>query len=363
MRNPEAVNWLNVLKIAGAFVAFIIGSGFATGQESMQFFAAYGFRGILGSIVAAVALVYACWSLMLSGRNHGLTRNEDVFRHYCGTHIGVFLTWYTMVFIIAVHAIMLAGAGAVLNQAYGVPTLLGSVVMALISMTTLLLGLNKILDVMGLVGPLIILLTIVVALLTLYEHSPALAAGNEMVPDLQILKASPHWLFSAMLYAGLIMPGLASFMPAVGATAGNDREVAYPSVLGPLLLMGAMILVVLAMLTSIEQTYQAEVPVLVLAANALPVYGAIFAVIIFLGIYTTATPLLWTVCARFSEEATLKYKVLVVCLTLVGLVGGTLLPFGKLVNLIYPTVGYAGLLFLLCAVITDTRSLLRSRDQ
>ena len=33
----ESVNWITVLKYAGAFVAFMIGSGFATGQEVMQF--------------------------------------------------------------------------------------------------------------------------------------------------------------------------------------------------------------------------------------------------------------------------------------------------------------------------------------
>ena len=38
----NAVNFLTVLKTAGAFIAFLIGSGFATGQEIMQFFVAYG---------------------------------------------------------------------------------------------------------------------------------------------------------------------------------------------------------------------------------------------------------------------------------------------------------------------------------
>ncbi len=32
------ISILNVMKFAGAFIAFIIGSGFATGQEIMQFF-------------------------------------------------------------------------------------------------------------------------------------------------------------------------------------------------------------------------------------------------------------------------------------------------------------------------------------
>ena len=100
-----------------------------------------------------------------------------------------------------------------------------------------------------------------------------------------------------------------------------------------------------------------------LASDVMPLYGLIFAVVIFLGIYSTATPLMWTVCERFSEEGSARYCYLVVGLTLVGYFGGMLLPFGELVNLIYPTVGYAGLLFLVCAILKDLRTAVSLRQQ
>jgi uncharacterized membrane protein YkvI len=337
-------------------MAFLIGSGFATGQEAMQFFAAYGFKGVLGALISVILFFYSCVTLMKAGKRFGLRRNEDVFRHFCGPYIGVFLTWYTMIFIVAVHAIMLAGAGATLHQAYGLPPLVGSGLMALLSMVTLLMGLNKILDVMGLVGPLIVVLTIGIAAMSLLENASGLAAGANQVVQLDILKASPHWLFSGLLYVGLTLPGLASFLPAVGATAGSEREITAASVLGPVLYIGAMIAVILALLASIGEVYQAQIPIMSLATGVLPAYGSIFAIIIFLGIYTTVTPLLWTVCSRFTQERTRSYQVLVVSLTAVGLLGGAVLPFGRLVNLIYPTVGYAGLLFLSCVLFTDLKS-------
>jgi len=46
---------------------------------------------------------------------------------------------------------------------------------------------------------------------------------------------------------------------------------------------------------------------------------------------------------------------LVVALTSVGYFGGMLLPFDRLVNLIYPTVGYTGMAFLIFAVTKDLR--------
>lgn len=32
-------SWKNVIKLSGAYIAYLIGSGFATGQEVMQYFA------------------------------------------------------------------------------------------------------------------------------------------------------------------------------------------------------------------------------------------------------------------------------------------------------------------------------------
>lgn len=51
------VNKKNVINIAGAYIAFLIGSGFATGQEVLQYFTSYGYMGIIGALLT---LVYFC---------------------------------------------------------------------------------------------------------------------------------------------------------------------------------------------------------------------------------------------------------------------------------------------------------------
>ena len=48
------VNIKTVISFAGAYVATVIGSGFATGQEILQFFTFYGYAGIIGGIISMV---------------------------------------------------------------------------------------------------------------------------------------------------------------------------------------------------------------------------------------------------------------------------------------------------------------------
>src|SRR5258707_9215767 len=47
-----------VSRIAGAFVGVIVGAGFASGQEILQFFAGFGAIGLAGCLVAAQAFVF-----------------------------------------------------------------------------------------------------------------------------------------------------------------------------------------------------------------------------------------------------------------------------------------------------------------
>lgn len=343
-------------------MALLIGSGFASGQEIMQFFVASGLLGVLGALIVMVFFVYLCNTFLRAGKELGLKRNEDVFKHYCGNILGSFFTWYTMTFIIGIYAIMISGAGATLHQYYGLPQIAGSSAMALLSMATLLLGLNRIVDFIAPIGPVIIATTLFIALAVLIKYPGGISRGNEIIPSLNLLSASPHWALSGLLYVGLSILGLASFLPAMGTTIKKSRDIAYIALLGPVFFSTGLILVSLALISQVTEINGQMIPVLTLANSVLPIYGAIFAIIIFLGIYSTATPLLWTVCARFAEDGTPRYRVLVIALTCVGFFGGMVLPFDKLVNLIYPTMGYAGIAFLIFVISKDLRAVLAKRN-
>ncbi len=66
MKNGE-VRPGHVIIFAGAFIAFLVGSGFATGQEIMQYFVSYGFMGIAGAVVVFVLFLYVGVSFITVG--------------------------------------------------------------------------------------------------------------------------------------------------------------------------------------------------------------------------------------------------------------------------------------------------------
>ena len=70
----------NVIKYAGAFIAFMIGSGFATGQEIMQFFTSYGIYSLGGIIISMVLFSYMGSVLMGFGYKHKDNANINAFQ-------------------------------------------------------------------------------------------------------------------------------------------------------------------------------------------------------------------------------------------------------------------------------------------
>ena len=66
----QKVDFKNVIKMAGAFAAYLIGSGFATGQEILQFFASYGIQGLWGVLI--IAILFAIFGFVVMVKGHQL---------------------------------------------------------------------------------------------------------------------------------------------------------------------------------------------------------------------------------------------------------------------------------------------------
>ncbi|MDD7183921.1 MAG: hypothetical protein PUH46_09635, partial [Peptostreptococcus porci] len=56
MKKDYSIN--KIMVFAGSYVATIIGSGFATGQEIMQFFSFYGLAGLMGAVVSLIIFAF-----------------------------------------------------------------------------------------------------------------------------------------------------------------------------------------------------------------------------------------------------------------------------------------------------------------
>ena len=70
----------NIIAIAMSFVGLLVGAGFATGQEVVQYFTAFGSWGIPGLIIAALIMTLAGTVFLQLGSYFHASEHNTVFR-------------------------------------------------------------------------------------------------------------------------------------------------------------------------------------------------------------------------------------------------------------------------------------------
>ena len=73
-----------MLQIGGAVVGTLVGSGFASGQEVMQYFTAYGIPGVWGAVLTMALFALMCAAVTYYGWKFAKSEHFSAFRHYCG---------------------------------------------------------------------------------------------------------------------------------------------------------------------------------------------------------------------------------------------------------------------------------------
>lgn len=367
-----AVNWKRVLILAGAVIAFTIGSGFATGQEIIQYFTAYGWQSLLVILVFAVAFLYYNFNFAKAGAEEKFEHGNDVYKYYCGKYIGTFYDYYSTIFCYMSFWVMIGGAASTLNQEYGLPTWAGAVILTVLTVITVVGGLNSLVDAIGVVGPIIVVLCIFIGLVTCINDGSHIGEGLEVIrtgayagaaEGETIKNAGANWLISGLSYAGFVLLWFASFTAALGSK-NKKKDLNYGIIGGTIAVCVAIALISFGQIANINtpleggSTYvwNADIPNLILAMKIWKPFSAIFAIVVFAGIYTTAVPLLYNPASRFAKEGTPKFKILTLILAVIGLLVGLFLPFRTLVNVIYVLNGYVGailIIFMLKKNITD----------
>jgi len=351
-KHTSTTNWGLVFVMAGAMTATLIGSGFATGQEIMQYFIAHEWTGILGVIATFLTVGFSSDAFFKVGlaSKENLDSPNDVFKVFAGDKIGGLYKYIALITLFLTYAVMVAGAGATIQQQFGLPVYIGSGFMYMTSALTVMLGMDKITNILGNIGPTIAVFAIVLGLLSLYANNGDLGQASGMVQNAvasgTIQAASGNWLVSALNYVGLIIMLNAGFIAQIGIQANNQTETKTAALLSSGIYALGIFILYMAFMGAFSLIAGTQVPTLTIANQLYPWLGYAFIVIILLAIYSTVVSMLWNVAASVTTDGTTYNKVATAVLGFVATAIGLFIPFDQLVNIVYVVAGYFGIIFL-----------------
>lgn len=350
----------NIIGISLSFVGLLVGAGFATGQEVVQYFTSFGGWAIPGIIVAAIVMTLAGTVFLQLGSYFHAREHNQVFRSIAHPVVSKLLDIAVILTLFCIGFVMLAGAGSNLEQQFGWPAWIGSLAMLILVMLAGMLDVDKVSKVIGYLTPTIIIAVIFAAIYTAFNMPDDVSATMEASAQLD----SPigHWLVSAVNYNGLALMLAVSMTLVIGGDNISPREAGWGGIVGGIIYAIMMALAGFALLMNAETVGDSDIPMLEMFNDISPVLGYIMVVVIFLMIFNTAIGMFYALGKRLSSGHEGRYKVIFLTACVLGF-GVSFVGFTTLMEYVYPVLGYMGMAMVAILVFAWVRSTSQIQDE
>ena len=354
------MSYKNVVGIALSFIGLLVGAGFATGQEVVQYFTSFGIPGMWGILVAGLVMTLAGTVFLQLGSYFHASEHNQVFRNITHPIISRILDVAVILTLFAVGFVMLAGAGSNMQQQFGWPAWVGSLLMLVLVLITGMFDVDKVSQVIGLLTPTIIIAVLFVGIYTLLHMPDNVDAA--ITASAAIESPIPFWLVSALNYNGLALILAVSMSLVIGGDNISPREAGVGGIVGGAVYAVLMAIAGFSLLMNAEKIGKSDIPMLTLVNNVHSTMGVIMAIIIYLMIFNTAIGMFYALGKRLSSGNEAKYRIIFIAGCLAGF-AVSFAGFKSLMQYVYPVLGYMGIVLVAILVIGWLRSLGKIKDE
>lgn len=354
------------LQIALAYMSVVIGGGFASGNEVIQFFTGYGLAGIAGSVVSAVLFAFLGMHIARISSVMQSASHKQVLYTLFGMKPGFAVDVILSFFLYGVGVVMLAGAGSTLAQQFGLAPLIGSALMTLLVIGTLCLNVKGIINLISAVMPFLLVMVLAITIYSIYTSTGTRVELEQAAAEAQVINFLgadvPNWALSGLLYASFNIAVGFPMLAVIGGLTKSPKAAALGGIVGGLGLGCLIILLNIGMFANMDRLLGVEIPTLQLAQEIHPWLAVLMSLALICMIYSTAVGMFFAFSARFAAPETSRFKVLSAIFAVVGL-GLSQVGFTKLVGTVYPMLGVVGLILIIAIAMSWLRTRNRSDEQ
>lgn len=334
---------ISTLKVAAVYMGTIVGAGFASGQEVLQFFSFFGITGIFGLIITSFMFVFFGLIILELGRRLNADSHREVIKYAGGRWLGNIIDGVITFFLFGALTAMAAGAGAIFEEQFGLPFILGSLIMVVATMLTVLVGISGVINAISFVVPVLLVSVLGISVAT-FITSPI--DFDRVTNWAQASRAAvPFWPLSAIVYVSYNLVLGVSVLAPLGKHVEDPKVLKRGALWGGIGLGIGALAINLTLLSKIPAVAGYEVPMVFIAAQFSPLIQIGYSIVLLAEVYTTAAGSLYGFAERITDQGKPLFKWLIIGTSVMAFAAGQF-GFSTLVRILYPAVGYAGLLML-----------------
>lgn len=330
-----------IFQIAVVFIGTIVGAGLASGQEITEFFTSYGVASFIGIIVCGIFYIAMGTIVSKISIKFRLNSYSDVIRVISPNILGKATGVITTLYLISSASIILAGSGALIHQFFGLPKIIGSLIMIIIAIFFLLRDTDGLIEVNSFIVPtLITTITLITVLYFLFCRD---MLSLDFITQFEPKKTGITK--STILYAGYNVLCCLGVLVPISNQTRKPKTMFYGIALGAIGLAFLSFAINLLLMINQPYIFEYEIPLLFVAQRFGSIVQALLLVVIWLEMFSTEVSDVYSISKTLEQVFKVNFKkgiFIVIAIALpISQIG-----FSKLIGKLYPFFGMLSLIFI-----------------
>lgn len=325
----------NIFKICFVIIGTIIGAGFASGKEIYTFFCIYGLNGLWGILISNGIIGLVIYLTFKIAINNNIKNYSDFISYLVGPNkiLNYTINNIMNIFLLISFVVMVSGFGAYFNQEFNIPAIGGSLIISVLTFFTFFKNINGIVKINTYLIPLLIFLIVLLGfkenIFSFSSHALPSASGFS-------------WLLKSILYASYNSIVLIPIIINLKNLISNKKQIKYIIGITLLFMIIMSVVIYIVLNLNILEIRNIEIPIVYIANKFGTFYKYLYGFVILIAIFTTAVSEGYSFLNNISKNKKqyFTYSVLICTLS----IAFSNIGFGKLLDILYPLLGYLGLL-------------------
>lgn len=337
------------LSIAMAYVGVVIGAGLSSGQDILQYFLSYGISGIIGVLGLSLMHIIFGKIIITIGCYFQSSNHQEVLEKIAHPVVNRLIDYSLVISSFIVGFVMFAGAGSNLSQQFNLPFWVGTLLCALLTIAVAFMNSKRITQVLGIFTPIIIVMILIVCGYTFIGKDYDFNTLNKIART--IPSPMPNVTMAVINYYSLCAISAVSMAFVLGGSVVRISVAEKGGLVGGAIIGFIITCAAVTLFANIDTVKDADIPMLQIVKNISPVFSFIYSLTIFALIFNTAFSLFYAFARRFAGRNRKKLRLIIVASVSAGFVL-SFCGFKSLVAVMYPILGYIGMLLLSVLMIT-----------
>ncbi|MEG1003961.1 MAG: GerAB/ArcD/ProY family transporter [Clostridium sp.] len=334
--------WTQVFQVAVVFIGTIVGAGLASGKEITNFFTSFGVLSFISIIICGIFYIIISTIISKISIRYDLESYSDVIHKISPNFFGKITGFITTFYLIASASIILAGSGALINQFFGIPKIVGSIIMIALALFFLLRGTDGLIEVNSFIVPTLIITISTITILYFVLCGDAVSIKN-------ILSIAPKkesgLALSTILYAGYNVLCFSGVLVPLSTRVKKTKTMTLGVAFGAIGLTLLCLMINLLLTVNQPYIYELEIPLLFVAKRFSTVLQALLLMVILLEMFSTEVSDVYSIAKTLEKTFKINFKKGILLILLIAFPISQI-GFGNLISTLYPLFGILSLIFI-----------------